>query len=253
MSSKVHNGLYIKNHIQFMSYIRAKTVRGQRYLYLVQSKWNSQKQTSKQKIIKYLGKDSQATIDDIPLQYRSSPNIVKFFKNKECFETDNQIRIIKKFRGNLENSLLEGNILGAHNLFESYSEIYGAKKFFDDVLFPVKAKIDHLLGKNQISDGTHTVCYNGMLNLIQKILDSIKPNPKKGKVLVCTSYGQQHILENKFVELQFAWKNHTIVNAPSFSSASDILFIIKREEPSIVFVTIARKDDIPCAKCQKIT
>ncbi|KAF6242192.1 hypothetical protein C6988_09760 [Nitrosopumilus sp. b1] len=215
---------------------------------MVESVWDTEKSTSKQKIVKYLGKIEKAKLLDIPEKFRNLNNIIKYFSEKKYYENDNQNKIIMTFRENLENSLMAGNISGAENLFESYSKIYDAKKFIGDILLPVKTRIDLLLRKNQISNGTHTVCYNGMLKIIQGIIDSVNLKPKKDKVLVCSPYGQQSILENKLVEIQFAWKGHRVVNAPSFSSISDILFTIERDHPGIVFVTITGRNDISNAK-----
>ena len=49
-----------------MVYIRAKKVKSDQYLYLVKSVWDSKKSTSKQEIVKYLGKASEVVKDDIP-------------------------------------------------------------------------------------------------------------------------------------------------------------------------------------------
>ena len=49
-----------------MVYIRSKSVKGDKYLYLVKSIWDSKKHTSKQEIIKYLGKATQVKTEDIP-------------------------------------------------------------------------------------------------------------------------------------------------------------------------------------------
>ena len=56
--------------------------------------WNSNKNSSRQKTIKYLGKASSITIEDIPEDYRNDPKIVAFMtlyvskditKNKHYF------------------------------------------------------------------------------------------------------------------------------------------------------------------------
>ena len=59
-----------------MVYIRAKKVKSDQYLYLVKSVWDSKKSTSKQEIVKYLGKASDVVKDDIPEQYRNDPKIL---------------------------------------------------------------------------------------------------------------------------------------------------------------------------------
>ena len=48
-----------------MVYIRSKSVKGDKYLYLVKSVWDSKKSTSKQEIIKYLGDDTNHLFCDI--------------------------------------------------------------------------------------------------------------------------------------------------------------------------------------------
>ena len=66
-----------------MAYLRVKSIRGQKYLYLVKSAWDAQKKTSKQTIIKYLGIESEVTLDDLPDEYRDSRKINDYFLNRK--------------------------------------------------------------------------------------------------------------------------------------------------------------------------
>ena len=59
-----------------MVYIRAKKVKSDQYLYLVKSIWDSKRSTSKQEIVKYLGKASDVIKDDIPLEFRNDAKIL---------------------------------------------------------------------------------------------------------------------------------------------------------------------------------
>ena len=59
-----------------MVYIRFKKVKSEQYLYLVKSVWDSKKKTSKQEIIKYLGKASLVVKDDIPIEFRNDAKIL---------------------------------------------------------------------------------------------------------------------------------------------------------------------------------
>jgi hypothetical protein len=52
-----------------MVYIRNKNVKGIFYSYLVKSRWDKGENTSKQEIIKYLGKASDVTLADIPEEF----------------------------------------------------------------------------------------------------------------------------------------------------------------------------------------
>ena len=59
-----------------MVFIRVKKVKGLIYYYLVQSQWDPIKKVSNQHTIKYLGKASNVTINDIPFEYRDNPKIL---------------------------------------------------------------------------------------------------------------------------------------------------------------------------------
>ena len=59
-----------------MVYIRAKKIKSDQYLYLVKSVWDAKKNTSKQEIVKYLGKSSDVVNDDLPIDYRNDPKIL---------------------------------------------------------------------------------------------------------------------------------------------------------------------------------
>src|SRR5919206_75015 len=59
-----------------MVYIRNKKVKGIDYAYLVQSVWDQKRNISRQRTIKYLGKASRITIEDIPEEYRGDTKII---------------------------------------------------------------------------------------------------------------------------------------------------------------------------------
>ncbi len=59
-----------------MVFVRVKKVKGFDYFYLVKSRWDSARKTSQQQTVTYLGKASDLTIDDIPLEYRNNPKVL---------------------------------------------------------------------------------------------------------------------------------------------------------------------------------
>jgi hypothetical protein len=59
-----------------MAYIRIKKVKGLEYYYLVKSQWDPIRKVSNQQTIKYLGKASNVTINDVPFEYRNNPKIL---------------------------------------------------------------------------------------------------------------------------------------------------------------------------------
>ena len=70
-----------------MVFLRSKTVKNESYSYLVKSKWNSKRKTSEQETIKYLGKTTNVTLEDIPDEYRNEPTILSFLSSNKQFDT----------------------------------------------------------------------------------------------------------------------------------------------------------------------
>ena len=59
-----------------MAYIRVKKVKGLEYYYLVKSQWDPIRKVSNQYTIKYLGKASDVTINDVQFKSRNNPKIL---------------------------------------------------------------------------------------------------------------------------------------------------------------------------------
>ena len=120
-----------------MAYLRIKSIRGQKYLYLVKSTWDAKKKTSKQTIIKYLGIESDVSINDIPEDYRDSKKISDYFMNQKYFQPNIQTEITQKLQKDLLSTFKNGDYVEANSLVESYQTIYGFESFLNDVLIPL--------------------------------------------------------------------------------------------------------------------
>ena len=79
-----------------------------KYLYLVKSSWNAKKKTQ-QTIIKYLGIESDVTIDDVPEEYRDSKKICDYFLNQKYFQPKVQNEFIQKLQLDLLSSFKTGD------------------------------------------------------------------------------------------------------------------------------------------------
>ncbi len=59
-------------------YIRIKRVNGKDYAYLTKCVWMKDRKTAKQITLKYLGKASDISLVDIPIEYRDDPQVRSF-------------------------------------------------------------------------------------------------------------------------------------------------------------------------------
>ena len=91
-------------------YIRRKKVRGIDYAYLVKSIWDHANKTSKQEIVKYLGKVSRITQEMIPIEYRNDPSIISFITRYSTVNLKKNDTLTKKLGQDLFTILSGGDL-----------------------------------------------------------------------------------------------------------------------------------------------
>ena len=241
-------GLNTKSIFYSMAYLRVKSIRGQKYLYLVKSNWDSKKKTSKQNIIKYLGIESNVSISDIPENFRDSEKIIDYFMNQKYFQPTVQNEITKKLQKDLLSSFKNGDYIEANSLLGSYKKIYGFESFLTAVLIPLIEEIESLGYSKKIDLGTQTTCYNAVQDLMNLILENNHSQLKPKKILICVPYGEQHTLGTKILESQLSSTGNIVYNLSPFTPTSSIMESIEYNNPDCIFVSITLDENILSAK-----
>ncbi len=231
-----------------MAYLRIKAVKGEQYLYLVKSDWDPERKTSKQKIVKYLGKKSSVTLEDIPKDYRNSKKITDFFSNLKYLDPKKHDEAITRCKNDLLLSLREGDDIGAFSLFESFEKMYGSKEFLENIFGPTIDKIEKSNYKLEDNLGQQIVSYNTAQNLLDKINQKNDKDTKKKKILICLPYGEQHSLGSKVIESYLLSKGNAVWNLPAFTSTHSILEEIRENNPDCVFISISLEENLSSAK-----
>ena len=232
----------------FMAYLRVKSIRGQKYLYLVKSAWDAKKKTSKQTIIKYLGIESDVSLSDIPEEYQTSKKIIDYFMNQKYFQPTVQNEIVEKLQKDLLLTFKNGDFIEANSLIQSYEQIYGFDSFLSNVLIPLIEQIESLGHSKKIDLGTQTTCYNAVEDLMNLILENNSTQLKKKEILICVPYGEQHTLGTKVLESQLMSKGNTVHNLSPFTPVSSILESIEHNNHDCIFVSVTLNENILSAK-----
>ena len=224
--------------------MRTKSIRGQKYLYLVESQWDSKKKTSKQSIIKYLGIESNVSIHDVPENYQNCKKVTDYFTNQKYFQPTVQNEITEKLQKDLLLLFQNGNHVQANSALQSYENIYGFESFLTNVLTPLIQQIESLGTSKNIDLGTQTTCYNTIQDLMNLILENNDAELKKKKILICVPYGEQHTLGTKVLESQLASKGNIVYNLAPFTPASSILESIELNKPDCVFISVTLDENM---------
>ena len=227
-----------------MVYIRAKKVKGDEYLYLVKSTWDSKKRTSKQEIVKYLGKASEVIKDDLPVEYRENPKILSVLAGHNPEDIKKREEASKKSIKQLYRKLTDGDIQNCVQIYDDYIKIFNSADFFDKILKPVMYQIGDDWANNKISIATEHVASNVAQTLVKIIMDKVSTSGNKKKVLLCVPVGEEHHLGCDVIETFLTSKGYKVFNMGTSIPTESILHFIEHNNPDIVMVSITLEDNL---------
>jgi MerR family transcriptional regulator, light-induced transcriptional regulator len=235
-----------------MVYIRNKKVKGIDYAYLVQSVWDPKMNISRQHTIKYLGKASQITIEDIPEEYRSDTKILAFIS---AFSTHQEERneLISKIQEEMFALLNDCNVNGLVDVYEKYSRLFGLIEFYDKLLKPAMYRIGDLWQKGQLDVATEHASTNTAIALIKIINERIitaknkmtqESSSSQYKAVICTPDGELHGLACNMIESLLLKKGFKVYNISTSIPTDYIVEYIREVQPAIIFISITLVENI---------
>jgi methanogenic corrinoid protein MtbC1 len=227
-----------------MVYIRAKKVKSDQYLYLVKSVWDSKKKTSKQKIIKYLGKASLVVKDDVPIEFRNDAKILSVLASYNPQDIQKREDATKKSRHQLLKKLTDGNIDGSIKIYKEYVNIFSISDFFDKILRPVMSKIGSDWETGKLSVATEHVASNVAQTLVKIIMEHVSGVNNKKKILLCVPLGEEHHIGCDVLETYLTIKGFKVFNMGTSVPSDVIIEFIDMEKPDIVLISITINDNI---------
>lgn len=233
-----------------MVYIRSKKVKGIDYAYLVQSIWDHKNNTSKQHIIKYLGKTSNVTIEDIPKEYRHDPKIITFISIYSSSPADKE-KLLAKIQEEIFALLTECNLGDLIKVYDKYSSLFGLANFYDKLLKPVMYKIGELWEQGKLDVATEHACTNTASSLVKVINEQIshsKATRSQYKILICTPEGELHSLVCNIIESLLLSKGFKVYNISPSVPPESIIDYLKDIEPNIILISITIADNIKPAE-----
>lgn len=225
-------------------YVRAKKIKGEQYLYLVKSVWDKKKNTSRQEIVKYLGKASEVVKEDVPPDYRNDPKIISFLSayNPEDMQKREEAR--KKTRDQIYKKFTQGDIKASLKIYEDFAKLFSVADFFDKILRPVMYTVGENWASSKISIATEHVASNVAQGLVKIIMDRNQGESNKKKVVICVPQGEEHRLGCDVLETYLSSKGFKIYNLANSAPNESILSFIETSKPDIVFVSITLEDNI---------
>lgn len=210
--------------------------------------WDTKKKTSRQETIKYLGKVSGITIDDIPPEYRNDPKIASFLSSEDALPISDKEELIQKLRQQLYRNLIRADFDGCKDLYDDYSSKSSYVGFFERILTPTMYKIGDDWENGHISIAEEHIASNIANTLVRIIRDKNTDPPRKMKIVICTPEGEEHILGVLVLETHLASIGHKVYNLTPHEPHQSIASFIECVQPNAVFVSVTLPDNIKPAQ-----
>ncbi len=227
-----------------MVFLRSKIVKNESYSYLVKSKWDSKKKTSEQQTIKYLGKTSDVTLENIPDEYRNDPTIISFLSSSKQVDSEEREKYLVKIRQNMRKFLLAGDLKGAMSIHTDFVRQSSIANFYDNILRPAMYQIGELWDTKKLDVGDEHIASNTAMHLIEHIGTKPKTKSKGKTILICTPDGEYHAIPCFMMETYLSLNGYNIINlAPSAPSDSIISHIVEKK-PDLILISVTLKDHI---------
>ena len=227
-----------------MVFLRSKVVKGESYSYLVKSKWDVERKTSIQETVKYLGKTSRISMDDIPHEYQYSPAILAFLANNKKIDAEGREKFILKIKKNTLKFLLSGDLDDLRLVFKNFRKTGTIPEFYEKILRPAMYDIGGLWRDGKLDVGSEHVASNTATHLIESMNTNLKSKSKPKTVLVCTPDGEYHIIPCLMIETYLSLKGYNVINlAPSVPTKS-LINHIDKEKPDLVLVSITLDEHV---------
>ena len=236
-----------------MVYIRNKKVKGIDYAYLVQSVWDPKRSMSRQQTVKYLGKASQITIEDIPEEYRNDTRILAFVSAFSSYQEERKI-LASRIQEEMFALLTDCNVNGLVDLYEKYSRLFGLTEFYDKLLKPVMYRIGDLWEQEKLDVATEHASTNTAIGLIKAITERITTRTRvletlsQYKAVICTPNGELHGLACNIIESLLLSKGFKVYNISTSIPTEYIIEYIRELEPDIIFISVTLAENIKPAE-----
>lgn len=231
-----------------MVYVRAKLVKGIKYGYLVESKWDPKKQTSRQVTLKYLGKLEDITLEDLPELYRKDQKIISFLTSHNPTNIKEKEKLFKKLRKETFDNLTNGNLEALLKTFDTHSSSIGIVEFYENILKHVMYQIGDLWENKQLAIAAEHIASNVAHGFVKILNDKLGKDAIKQKILICTPPGESHTLGCNMLESYLRSRGFNVFNISPSVPTEDIISFIKGNSPDAILVSITLDENIPSGK-----
>ena len=231
-----------------MAFLRIKNIRGRDYAYLVESRWDAERQTSRQVVLQYVGPADEIRLEDVPAEHRDD-RARAFVLQHSAKAEDRLLETVARFRERLRAALVTGDRVKTSLIAEEAVRTVGLGAFYVEALTPAMHAIGDLWKRGDLTVSMEHLASN----IVRELLDSLNARIRvtrqpTGTAVLCTPQGEMHSLGAKVLEgllLQRGFRSWNIAASAPTGSIAD--FIVAKK-PDIVLISLTIPQYVPSLK-----
>lgn len=231
-----------------MAFLRVKRIRGHDYAYLVESRWDAERQTSHQVTLKYVGPVDSIRLDDIPPEHRDH-RAKAFILEHSSKALDRRTKTVETFRERLLAALLSGDRRKASVVAEHAHGVLGLDAFYVEVLAPTMHTIGGLWKQGDLTVSMEHLASNVVRDLVEAMNARVGAIHKpRGTAVLCTPQGEMHSLVGKVLEGLLLERGFRSWNIAASAPTESIIDFVDSKQPDLVLVSLTIPHYLPSLK-----
>ncbi len=228
-----------------MAFLRIKRIRGRDYAYLVESRWDAERRTSRQVTLQYVGPADEIRVEDVPTEYRDD-RVRAFVLQHSALAEDRRRDTVARFRERLLDALVAGDRVKTNLVSEESLRTLGLDTFYVEVLTPSMHAIGDLWKSGDLSVSMEHLASN----IVRELLDSMNARIRvarkpKGTAILCTPQGEMHSLGAKVLEGLLLQRGYRSWNIAASAPTESIVDFIGSKKPDLVLVSLTISQYLP--------
>jgi len=231
-----------------VAFLRIKHIRGRDYAYLVESRWDAERRTSRQVTLRYVGPAEEIRLEDIPPEYRDD-RVRSFVLQHSAHAEDRRRETVSRLRTRLGDALVAGNRVKTNLVAEEALRTVGLDPFYVDVLTPSMHAIGELWKKGDLTVSMEHLASN----IVRELLDSLNARIRvarkpRGTAVLCTPQGEMHSLASKVLEGLLLERGYRSWNIAASAPTDSTVDFITAKKPDLVLVSLTIPQYLPSLK-----
>ncbi len=227
-----------------MVFIRTKK-RGERtYAYIVESRWDAEQGSPRQKVLRYLGPEHAVLLADVPREFRLEPSVARWFAARESdFRAADGTPLIDRIA--MRNALIAGDEATVARIVQTGFSTIGPHRFVEDVLTPLLHEVgaDWFDGKLDTVD-EHLVS-RGVHEIIRQAQHEVSTSPPveagdSATVLLANPDGEIHSMALEVLACWLIADGHRVVVSAGGVPRKDLARRADELRPDVVFISVTR-------------